>query len=198
MADKIRPESPLARFALDASAAPSPGALGIAAWERPFLGHINVRGDAADARFAAAVAKAAGLVLPSAPNTVASGEAGVAYWLGPDEWLMVTPAGREDAVAEALREALAGLHAAVTAVGSGQTVIVLRGAAVRELLAKDCPLDLHAPSFAPGACAQTRLAKAAVLLRPLEGEAMELIVRRSFADYVWTWLVDAGIEYGRR
>jgi sarcosine oxidase subunit gamma len=79
----------------------------------------------------------------------------------------------------------------VTEVGSGQTVIALRGAAVRDLLARECPFDLHAPEFRQGACAQTRLAKAAVLLRPTADQTLELIVRRSFAGYVWTWLADA-------
>ena len=169
---------------------------GIVAIERATLGHINVRGDAGDARFAAAAVQAFGVALPTAANTVATGPRGVAYWLGPDEWLLVTAAADEAALASALRAALAGVHSAVTEVGGGQVVIELRGAQVRELLAKECPLDLEAPEFAPGRCAQTRLAKAAVLLRPLAGGAVELIVRRSFSDYLWTWLSDAGPERG--
>ena len=169
---------------------------GLVAIERPALGHLNVRGDAADARFAAATAEAFGVALPTAANTVATGPRGVAYWLGPDEWLLVTPAADEAVLAEALRRALAGSHSAVTEVGGGQVVIELRGSQARELLAKECPLDLDAPDFAPGRCAQTRLAKAAVLLRPLDAGAIELIVRRSFSDYVWTWLADAGPDRG--
>ena len=170
---------------------------GIVAVERSPLGHINLRGNASDAAFADAVAGAFGAGLPIAPNTVVAGPKGHAYWLGPDEWLLVTSAAGEAALAAELRRALAGLHCAITEVSGGQVVIELRGAEVRELLAKECPLDLGAPEFAtPGRCAQTRLAKAAVLLRPLDGGAMQLIVRRSFADYLWTWLADAGAEYG--
>ena len=164
--------------------------------ERAALGHINLRGNAADARFAAAVGEAFGAGLPIAPNTVSVGPKGVAYWLGPDEWLLVTAARDEAALASALRGSLEGVFCAVTEVSGGQVVLELRGAAARELLAKECPFDLHAPDFAPGRCAQTRLAKAAVLLRPLEDGSMELIVRRSFFDYVATWLADAGAEYG--
>lgn len=194
----VRSESPLARFRLGQGAHPPVDAPGISAWERPFLGHINLHGDAADPRFAAAVADVLGAALPPTPNTVSVARQAVAWWLGPDEWLLVTPPEREVALARSLREALGGLFSAVTEVGSGQTAIVLRGAAARELLARECPLDLGAPSFVPGACAQTRLAKAAVLLRPLPGDALEMIVRRSFADYVWTWLCDAGVEFGLR
>jgi sarcosine oxidase subunit alpha len=183
-------ESPLHPFG-PAAAAPPSDAPGVAAWERPFLGHINLRGDPNDARFMAAVADVAGLALPTVANTTAESGAGVALWLGPDEWLLVTAGEREASVAASLRDALRGTHASVTEVGSGQTVIALRGAAVRDLLARECPFDLHAPEFRQGACAQTRLAKAAVLLRPTADQTLELIVRRSFAGYVWTWLADA-------
>lgn len=191
MPEGIRMESPLVRWPLEG--ARESGA-GIVATERPFLGHINLRGDAADARFAAAVEHVLGVALPTTPNTIATGREGVVYWLGPDEWLLVTPGERERLVASTLRDALAEVFSSVTEIGSGQTLILLQGPTVLDLLAKECPFDLTAPSFAPGACAQTRLAKAAVLLRPLEGDAMELIVRRSFADYLRTWLGDAIAE----
>jgi sarcosine oxidase, subunit gamma len=191
MPEGIRIESPLVRWRLEGA---GESGAGIAATERPFLGHINLRGDAADACFASAVERVLGVPLPTTPNTVATGREGVVYWLGPDEWLLVTPGEREGLVASTLRDALGDVFSSVTEIGSGQTLIVLQGPTVRDLLAKECPFDLTAPSFAPGACAQTRVAKAAVLLRPLEGDAMELIVRRSFADYLWTWLADATAE----
>ena len=169
---------------------------GIVAVERSPLGHINLRGNVSDSAFAAAVAQALGAELPIAPNTVVVAPKARTYWLGPDEWLLVTPARDEAALAGALRQALAGVHCAITEVSGGQVVIELQGAQARALLAKECPLDLEGPELVPGRCAQTRLAKAGVLLRPLEGGAMELIVRRSFADYLWTWLEDAAIEYG--
>lgn len=196
MAEAVRKESPLARFDLAASPAPSPGTPGIVAWERAFLGHINIRGDSDDPRFAAALADVLGVGLPTVPNTTATGPEGVVLWLGPDEWLWITAGEKEAANAASLRAALAGVFSSVTEVGSGQTVIVLQGKGVRELLSKDCPLDLHHPSFHAGVCAQTRLAKSAVVLRPLPGGEVELVVRRSFADYLWRWLADAATEYG--
>lgn len=187
----VRMESPLARFRLGTPEGTTLGASGVVAFERPYLGHLNLRGRLTEAGFATAVSGVLGVALPSAANTVAVAGETVVCWLGPDEWLVVTPGAREAELAVALREALRGIFSAVTEVGSGQTVIVLRGRGVRDLLAKECPFDLHAPSFGPGACAQTRLAKAAVLLRPLDGAAIELVVRRSFADYLWSWLGDA-------
>ncbi|MGC1816026.1 MAG: sarcosine oxidase subunit gamma family protein [Casimicrobiaceae bacterium] len=188
----------MARLRLDTSRAALPDEVGVVARERPFLGHLNLRGRQDDARFGPAVAAVLGMALPVLPNTVASDRDRAAYWLGPDEWLLVTPSDEETAVSVSLREALREVVSSITEVGSGQTVIVLQGRKVRELLAKECPLDLFSPSFGPGACAQTRLAKVSVLLRPLEANQMELIVRRSFAEYVWAWCSDAGAEYGFR
>ena len=153
--------------------------------------HINLRGDPGDAAFLAAVRRVLGFDLPLAANTTAQKGDHVAYWLGPDEWLLATRAAG-DHLAASLREALGTMHASVTEVGAGNAVFILAPATARERLAQECPLDLHPSAFGPGQCAQTRFAKAAILLRPLEGGAIELVVRRSFADYLRHWLEPAG------
>jgi sarcosine oxidase subunit gamma len=198
MSEAIRRESPLVSFGLAerANRGAAAGA-GVVASERALLGHFNLRGDPADPRFVAGVSEALGAALPVAANTVADGQGNVVYWLGPDEWLVVTAGDRAAAVGVALRTALSGVRSAVTEVSGGQTVVVLRGASVRDALAKGCPLDLDPRVFRVGACAQSHLAKAPILIRPLaDGPAFEIVVRRSFADYFWTWLEDAAAEYG--
>ena len=192
-----RRESPLARFDLPRRASAPRGDARVVCAERAFLGHLNLRGDAGDARLVAAVAGVVGAAVPTTPNTVTHGGDNVVCWLGPNEWLIVTPTEREDAIAQGLRAALSGLFAAVTQVGGGQTVIALRGDAVRDLLAKGCPLDLHPRTFGVDRCAQSHLAKAPILVRQVdEAPSFEIVVRRSFADYLWTWLEDAASEYG--
>jgi sarcosine oxidase, subunit gamma len=191
-------ESPLVRFGLAerAKQGAAEGA-GVVASERALFGHFNVRGDPADSRFVAGVREALGIALPVLANTVAEGQGNVVYWLGPDEWLVVTPGDLAASVGVALRAALSGLRSAVTEVSGGQTVVVLRGASVRDVLAKGCPLDLDPRVFRVGACAQSHLAKAPILIRPLaDGAAFEIVVRRSFADYFWLWLEDAAAENG--
>ncbi len=165
--------------------------------ERALLGHVNLRGDFQDERFAAAIEAAIGIGLPIARNTVVDGRGNTIYWLGPDEWLIVTSRDREATITRALRKSLDGSFAAVTEVSEGQTVIVLHGRAARHVLAKGCPLDLHPRAFAPGQCAQSHLAKATILVRQVDAEpTFEIVVRRSFADYLWLWLQDAAAEYG--
>lgn len=191
-----RRESPLVRFGLAARAGVEIDKARVICAERPFLGHVNLRGDADDARFVAAVASVVHAALPTTPNTVTHGDDNVVYWLGPDEWLIVTPTEREDAIARELRAALAGLFVAITEIGGGQTVITLRGHAVRELLAKGSPLDLHPRVFGVDRCAQSHLAKAPILIRQVDDvPSFEIVVRRSFADYLWLWLEDAASEY---
>jgi sarcosine oxidase subunit gamma len=196
MPEPVKRESPLARFGLDAGVGAPPPRAGIECREQAFRGHINLRGDPADPRLEAAVRSVLGVELPRVANTVGAASDATVYWLGPDEWLVVTPGERERAVANGLRAALGDMFSAVTELGGGQTILVLRGASVRDLLAKECPLDLDPRAFPRGTCAQSRLAKAPVLLRPLDDGAIEIVVRRSFADYLWLWLQDAAAEYG--
>jgi len=192
-------ESPLARFATAARATSPLADAGIVSAERVFLGHINLRGKLDDPRFAAAVASVIDVNVPEKPNTVTLGSDCTAYWLGPDEWLIVTPGEREAAVARDLRTALSDCMAAVTEVSGGQTVIALGGRSVRDLLAKGCPLDLHPRAFGVDRCAQSHLAKAPMLIHQVDARpSFEIIVRRSFADYLWLWLIDAAEEYGHR
>ncbi len=63
---------------------------------------------------------------------------------------------------------------------------------MRAPLASCCPLDLHPRAFAVGACAQSLVAKAPVLLQLLDGAPRwRLLVRPSLAAYVVSWLADA-------
>jgi sarcosine oxidase subunit gamma len=185
--DGIRLESPLVGRSRDAAILRY-GATRLA--ERPFLGHINLRGDAADSSFLDCVEHVVGVALPLRPNTTAAAGERTVFWLCPDEWLITCAGEEEQSLSDRLRADLRSRFASIVQLGGGQTVIRLDGDEARELLAKGCPLDLHERVFKPGQCAQTHVAKAPVLLRPVAG-GIELIVRRSFADYLWQWLETA-------
>lgn len=196
MSENVRRESPLVRFEPGRRAGAPPAQAGVALGERAFLGHLDLRGDASDERFVRAAGEVLDVGLPLEPNTAVEGPACVALWLGPDEWLVCTPPDAQLELRERLREALGGLLAALTDVSSGQTVITFAGPNARDVLAKGCPLDLHPRAFAPGRCAQSRIAKSAALIRQVDDSpAFEIVVRRSFADYLWSWLEDAAREY---
>lgn len=197
MSEGIRRETPLVQFNAAELGVKQPDGAGVQLLERPFLGHINLRGDSADETFLKAVEGVLGVGLPLEPNTVVENGELTAIWLGPNEWLLLMPPDQEAKMAQALQSALDDLFAAVTDVSGGQTVINIRGHHARDVLYKGCTIDLHPRVFGPGRCAQTHVAKALVLIRQLDDSpSFDLIVRRSFADYLALWLKDAAQEYG--
>ena len=174
------------------------GAVSFWIQERPFRTHINLRGDTSETRFVEAVATATGVVLPQDPNTCASSDRWHVSWLSPDEWLLI---GHEDDAAVAvLVDQLESLHHALNEISGGQTVFRVGGDAWRDVLASACPFDLHPRAFGEGACGQTVVAHTNVVLIFVNddprGEALDIVVRRSFADHLARWLMDAAIEGG--
>ena len=164
--------------------------------EKPFLGFINLRGRADNTGFLAASLKVLGCEPPVAANTVVESGDYRIYWMGPDEWLIVTPAGRQGELKEKLHKGLSGVFSAVVDNSSGLTMLHITGENAAALLATDCPLDLHPREFKHGQCAQTRLAKAGMTLSPMAEQAgFEVIIRRSFADYLALWLQDAAVAF---
>jgi sarcosine oxidase subunit gamma len=159
--------------------------------ERPFLDLANLRGDARDGAFVAAVEGAIGVRLPMKPNTVAKGAEYDALWLGPDEWLIRSAEARRPELEAKVRTALGALFASVVDVGSGYTVVEASGDRVREVIARGCPLDLHPQVLQPGQCAQSHYFKAPIVLIPTAYDTFELVVRRSFADYFCRIISDA-------
>jgi sarcosine oxidase, subunit gamma len=159
--------------------------------EKAGLELVNVRGQRESTRFTAAVHEVFGIELPRTPNTVASGPAYTALWLGPDEWLVRSSEPRSSTAERTLRPLLGDEFAVVVDVSSGYTVLELDGPRAREVLQKGCPLDLHPRVFGAGQCAQSHYFKAGFILRPTAPDVYELIVRRSFADYTARMLLDA-------
>ena len=199
MAERYRRRSALAHLGLEARASAAAGDEGVMLAESPMRGLLVLRGDAADAEFRGAVAAVLGLEPVVEPLTSARRRDVSILWLGPDEWLVVTPDRRLDRIERTLRDALEGQHAALTDVSHGRAVLVLSGPHAREVLAKGCTLDLHPRVFGPGRCAQSRLAKCQALIHhTTDAPEFEIHVQRSFAQYAWTWLEDAGQEFAVR
>ncbi|WP_282041171.1 sarcosine oxidase subunit gamma [Halomonas alimentaria] len=163
--------------------------------EQAFLGHLILRGGAIV--LDEAVRKVLGISLPGQPLGLAldaNGERSV-QWLSPDEWLVIVPGGEELDIEQRLRDALGDAHYAIVDVSGGQTLVELSGEKARELLMKSTPYDVHPEAFPVGKGVTTVFAKANLILRRPTEERWELVLRRSFADYVYRWILDAGAEY---
>ncbi|MHC8509916.1 MAG: sarcosine oxidase subunit gamma [Rhodospirillales bacterium] len=212
MAETFLRHSALAALGLGARTAQDaedPARAGAGVWmgERPFRRQAGLRGDVGDAAFCAAVKKALGAEPPAGAHQTA-GPADLTngvriLWLGPDEWLCAGHPDSELDPAGALSAALTGLHAAAWDISGSRTVIWLSGPNARDVLAKGCALDLHPSVFQPGHVIAGHVALAHAEIDYVqdgpEGEPVfELYVHRSFAEYLWTWLEDAALEYGLR
>ena len=167
---------------------------GLVIEEQSGLGRIALRGGPEPA-FLDAVARVLVLDLPPA-GTVVEGTDLSALGIARDEWLLLLPAEREGDLVDRLVEAIAGLPAAVLAVGHGSVTIRVSGPGARDCLAKGTSLDLHPRAFGPGRCAATGFGKVRVILRQIDtAGTFELHVNRSFALGLWRWLTDAALEW---
>jgi sarcosine oxidase subunit gamma len=191
----VTARSALAERAAELAAAP------VGLRELPLLAQVAVRlHDApgapprragSPAGFAVA-ASALGFPLPDVPTTATGDGTRTALWLGPDEWLVIGPAGTEGALEAMLAEALPRDLGSVIGLSANRTVLELRGPHARDVLAAGCSLDLHPRVFGPGDCAQTMLARAPVILHQTDAEPVyRILVRPSFAGYLADWLLDA-------
>jgi len=139
--------------------------------EQPFLGHLNLRGDMVDE-----VEEVFGLTLPMSANKVVQ-------------------------QGTAIQTRVASKHASVVDASSGQTVIKVSGPGARDVMARGCPLDLHPREFRRGDCAQTHFDHIGITLW-LDNTAPDstsapwfnIVVRRSFADYLWRLLDEAAVS----
>ncbi|WP_211225043.1 sarcosine oxidase subunit gamma [Oceanobacter kriegii] len=162
--------------------------------ELAFSGHIVLRGKPTDDAFMAGAAKVLGTELPGKLSSVESGEY-VVRWLSPDTWLITMPGAAAYALETRLRETLTGHYQVVNESG-GQTLLVLSGENAENVLHKSVHYDIHISNFPVGKVVNTNFAKTGCTLRRLGEQEFELVVRRSFSDYVAAWIQDAAAEYG--
>lgn len=197
MAKNYMRQGALAHLHLEALGVEDPREASVIMCERPFRGQLALRGNARDRSFVAAVEQVLGTGVPLQANRVAKADGIAILWLGPDEWLVVMPDGREVGVLARLRQALVGQHCAVIDVSDSRAIIGFAGPRARNVLMKGCSLDLHPRLFGPGNCAQSGLARCHMLLHQIDAvPTYDVYVHRSFSDYVWRWFEDAAKEYG--
>ncbi|WJY16115.1 sarcosine oxidase subunit gamma family protein [Pectobacteriaceae bacterium CE90] len=191
----VRAESPLHHAEFGKLATSSPREGGVQLRELGLLGHLILRGAQSNQSFMQGCIEVLGLPLPiQALTSAEDGDISV-RWLSPDEWLVVLPLDQAFPVEKALRTAIKG-HFSVVNVSGGQTILTLSGKNAVDVLKKSTVLDFHPTTFPVGKVAGSVFAKSNALIRRTGEERWELIIRRSFADYIWLWLQDASHEYG--
>ncbi|OLO03971.1 sarcosine oxidase subunit gamma [Salinicola socius] len=186
----VTTQSPLHQFAATASG----GESSVVLRENAFLDHLILRGESEV--LIASVQAVLGLALPTEPQRLVMGEAGSLQWLSPDEWLLIVAAGEGFRLQRELREALGSAHFSIVDVSGGQTLLELDGACAVDVLMKSTAYDVDPRAFPVGRGVTSVFAKATAVIRRVDEQRWELVIRRSFADYCLRWLLDAGEEYG--
>ena len=192
---EVRAESPLYHADLDTLAKQGPRQGGIRLRENKLLGHLTLRCDQNNAEQVSAVERVLGVALPLQPLTSAEkGEVSI-RWMSPDEWLIIVPGLKAFEVETQFRDEMAGHYSLVNSSG-GSTVLELSGDNVVDMLKKSTPIDLHPSEFPVGKVVSTVFAKSTAVIRRTGEKQFELVIRRSFADYIWLWIQDASREFG--
>ena len=144
----------------------------------------------------AAAGVAFGIELPQAPCRAAEAGPRAALWLGPDEWLLITPHGARDAVWRDMAKRLGSVPHSLVEVSDRQVAVIVSGADAELVLSAGCPLDLDITAFPVGACTRTVLGKTEIVLWRRTQGSFHLEVGRSYAAYLAAFLEEAicGLE----
>ena len=194
MPDKVMQQSPLVEIAVNQ---PIVDLASIKITEKPFWSHYILRGLISDSAFTDAVKTILDIELPVVANTVIEKDGLSVLWMSPDQWLLLTENQDMQAKVSMLSGALEDVFASINDVSGGQTVVNIKGDKALKVMNKGTTFDVHPSVFGPGKCAQSVFAKMNVLIYPKQEDnpAVDLIVRRSFADFLGRWLINACVEY---
>lgn len=186
-------QTPLHAFGLAHLAKPRDESKGVWANEVAPLGFVSLRGDPLDDAFVAAASGVLGCPLPVASCSVAASSTCKALWLSPDEWMIVCPRDLRTEIVSSLNERLAGIRSQVADNSGGYTLVWLTGDKADDVLSHVSVYDLA--GLAPGRVVGTTFGKTSIYLHR-EGSGYLLMLRRSFADYIWRYLMRAAEPYG--
>jgi len=181
----------LVRPALDA---PSVSGLGAEVATITSRGMVTLRGDLADAGFAAAVEAATGCTIPDTRASTGAGDNRV-LWMSTDELMVFCPWSEAPGIVDAFMDKAGDAHVLALNVSDARAVFRVSGAKAWRVLAKGAPVDLAPGRFGVGEVRRTRIATVAAGILKTDEDAFEVFCFRSYAAYLWDWLtVGAGAE----
>ena len=167
---------------------------GVTIEELSVSGKINIRGKSSDKEFMKNIGSALNLVLPIEPNVRIFNNNISIMWLGPNEWLVITPENEKDGIISLLKSNLNPQKTAITDVSFNRTILRLEGEKVFTLLSKFLVANLEKILKTNFSVAQTIFIKIPVLFvrnnTDEEPTSLDLHLNRSHTKYVYELLVD--------
>ena len=147
--------------------------------------------------FISAIGKCLNILLPSEANTSTQSDKLTALWLSPDEWMIFSnePVDEDTNVYETeelLNRNIAKLNlGAITDVTDQFVMINIKGDMVYELFQSGSPFNFNNFQNKKGAVVQTILVKIDIIVQNQDKNTINLFVRRSFAQHLYSWMKDA-------
>ena len=147
--------------------------------------------------FISAVGKSLNILLPTEANTSTQSDKLTALWLSPDEWIIfsndtVNKDLNDHETEKLLQNNISKINlGAVTDVTDQFVMINLKGNKIYDLFQSGSPFNFNNFKNKIGATTQTILGKIDIILHNQEKNAVNLFVRRSFSQHLFSWMNDA-------
>jgi len=155
---------------------------------------INLRGKNRD--FITKIGKELSIIPPTDSNTSSGNEKFNILWLSPDEWLLysndkIDPKNNNSLEDKLFNEISKVKLGSITNVTDQWVIINLKGDNVFELLSTGCPFNFNNFKNSKGAVTQTLLNHIDVIIHNKNINDLNLFVRRSFSNHLFSWINDA-------
>ena len=147
--------------------------------------------------FLSAIGKSLNLLLPTEANTSSSSEKLTALWLSPDEWLVYSneisnPDNNNYETENLLNKNISKVNlGAVTDVTDQFVLINIKGDKIFDLFETGSPFNFNDFRKKKGSVTQTILAKIDVIIQNESQNDVNLFVRRSFSQHLFSWMNDS-------
>ena len=147
--------------------------------------------------FISAIGKNLNMLLPTEANTSTSGETLTAFWLSPDEWMLISNevVKKDTNIYEVEDNLINNISktnlGAITDVSDQFVMINIKGNKVFDLFATGSPFNFNEFKNKKGSVAQTILSHVDVIIHHKQINNVNLLVRRSFSEHLYSWLDDS-------
>lgn len=132
--------------------------------------------------------------LPREVGEVVNSGSGYILKTGAAQYWIIAP--ENDDRPRVLQGAVDPTIGAVTPLSHSRTFIFIQGSKARAVLAQGIALDLHPDAFRVGQFALTGLHHTPILIHRSTADTFELVVMRTFAQWLWEWITDAARALG--
>ena len=156
---------------------------------------LNLRGKSRE--FLSTIGKNINMILPVEANTSSTSDKYTSLWLSPDEWMIISNDKMEKDInqyelQENLYNALSKTNlGAVTNVTDQFVMMEIKGQNIYELFSSGCPFNFNEFREKKGATVQTLLNNIDVIIQNKEENSVNLFVRRSFSEHLFSWMNDS-------